>query len=179
MTPDNYIRWYYERRDAGAPALNIVDSEGRVYRQGCSKCPSTIRHPTRDGGFACGRCGAPWPYDDVFLLKGEVTKAAHVRGRRVYAVPQRRADESERRLSTLVQVGTLLHRMLSEAETAISMRIYVLSVMGMTVAEITRTAPERLKLPKSFPVSESSIKRIIRSTRDRWATALDEAGLLR
>lgn len=176
MTPDGWIKWYYERRDAGAPAMNIVDSEGRVYRAKCLKCPSTIRHPTREGGYACGRCGAAWPYDDVFLLKGQITKSAKVRGKRVSSVPQRAADESERRYATLVQVGTVLHRLLSNRNTAVAMRLYVLNAMGMSVAEIARTAPERLKIS---PVSETTLKRTIRATRETWAAALDRVGLLR
>lgn len=175
MTPDGLIRWYYETvADCGAPGLDIVDSRGRVYGKKCEHCPSVHRHSKKDGEWVCGRCGADWPYDDRFLLKGEVSRQARVRGDRVSSVPQRSAGGSERRISRRVDIGVLLDAFMRECRPGA--RYYVSNALGYSIREL---AAEAHLAWAGYPeLSRSEIGRLIGAARLEWSTRVEVAGLL-
>ncbi len=90
MTSDGWIRWYYQTRDSfGAPALDFVDSTGRMFVKKCEHtlegrsgevCGSKVRNMKPDGNWICGnfKCAKPWAYEDVYIFKGEVQKSVRV-----------------------------------------------------------------------------------------------------
>jgi len=177
MTPDGFIRWYYEESEKGAPGLDPVDSMGRVYAERCPECPSRRKHPTRTGGYACGSCGADWPYEDRFILKGVVSTQVRVRGNRVTNIPSPSAGGSERRISRRVDVGVLLASLLSDPQWKRAARYYVSNALGYSVRQLAEEC--HFHWPGFPAVSRSSVGRMIVMARAEWTRRLENAGMLK
>lgn len=123
-----WVRWYlYKRDNEGAPAMNFVDSSGRLHAARCGRCRSYVRHSTRVGDPVCGHCGAPWPYVTKHLMKGEVKRSLN-------------PDASEDRLARFADVGRIIHRMLTDHHWGWPMRYFVANAAGFSVREIAREA---------------------------------------
>lgn len=152
MNPDELVRWYYRMRDSfGAPALNPVDSTGRVYAPRCY-CGSRTRHCRSDGEWVCGHCGQAWGYVDRHIFKGEVQKSI-------------RPDTFERRHARWIDVGVQLYNFLNDVTWRRDARLFVAYAMGFTL----------IQLEDFVPIKKSQISdRIIAARRefsDRLATA--------
>ncbi len=112
MSLDDQIARYYCLHGA---AQCVVDSSGRVYDKACSECGFTVRHwKESEGIWVCGHCPAPWGYEDVEVLKGEVCRRSKTRGMVTHAVPAPRPGEYENRLAGLAHLGYHLNAMLRD-----------------------------------------------------------------
>jgi hypothetical protein len=168
VTPDGFIRYYYESESEGAPGLDPIDSTGRVYAEKCGACPSRTKNPLNIGGYACGRCGADWPFEDRFVLKGIVSRQVKVRGKRVSNVPSPSPGGSERRISRRVDVGVLLAHFTTNPRWRSSAGYYIANVLGYSVRE----------LAEKTGASRSAVGRWISVARVEWSSRLEAAGLL-
>ena len=121
MTPAALVVWYFETRDGlGAPGLNFIDSTGRIYGKDCGTCGFIYRNCNKVGVWVCGKCGKPWPYEDHFILKGEVQTPNP-------------PDVFERQNARWVDVGVILHRLLSREELRWDMRLYIATCLGFKI----------------------------------------------
>lgn len=116
------------RDSFGAPALNFVDSTGRVYAESCGECKAEIRHCRGDGSWVCGRCGALWGYMDRHIFKGEVQKSI-------------RTDTFERLNARWIDVGTQIHRLINDPLWKWDAKLYIANVMGFSVRQLMKDGP--------------------------------------
>lgn len=164
MTPTGWLRWYYAKRDSfGPPALDLVDSTGRLYRKTCSKCRSKVRHfKASENCWVCGRCGTPWPYVDRYMLKGAVDSSP-------------RSRYFDERHSRYFDIGKALARLLNGPE-GWNMMLYVANALGHSERNLERhfwnAYPDA-----PGPLSRSEINRRIRAAKSRWAEELERMGL--
>jgi len=164
MSPDSWIAYYYRMKDSfGAPAMDLVDSTGRVYEERCAGCGGSVKHGTKRGVIVCGHCGEPWPYVDRHVLKGHYSRT-------------RRANGFDVKHAGYFDVARLLHRFLADERWYWPARMYVASVNGFTVRTLARefaaTFPEY-----TGPSSRSAIGDRIGWAREEWARRLEAAGL--
>lgn len=97
MNVDDLVRSYYGLLGC---AQDMVDSRGRVYAKGCGDCGGHLRHwKEAEELWVCGHCGAPWPWEDRLIPKGEVQRSI-------------RPGEHEERLAGLARFGYELNAML-------------------------------------------------------------------
>lgn len=157
MTADDAIRMYYRMRDSfGAPALNFVDSTGRMHADTCAKCGGKKRHETKVGDWVCGHCGANWPYVDRFIFKGEVQKS-----------PSSRTfdDVHARYFDVARALDGLLRAIPWDA------RLYIANVMGYNLRQLERDFP--ITFPEATgSFSRRSISRRIKVAREAWTSRL-------
>jgi hypothetical protein len=165
MTPDATVRWYYRMRDSfGAPAMNFVDSTGRMYAETCADCGYKIRHCRDDTVWVCGRCGLTWGYVDRHIFKGEVQKSI-------------RTDTFERVNARWIDVGTQIHYFLEDPLWKWDARIYILNALGFSMRQIAADGP------KMFPAVKGSwdkmiVCRRIVAARGEFFGRLKNAGIL-
>lgn len=119
-------------------ALTLVGSTGRVYDPECGDCGARLRHfKPSEQFFVCGRCGAPWGFADVELLKGEVSSASR-RGR---PIPARRPGEAEEPLAEFADLGYHLNAMLRDPHWRWSAQALVAhAITGCTYEDIATHA---------------------------------------
>ncbi len=162
MTPDGWIIWYYRTRDSfGAPGLNFVDSEGRVFGPKCGHCPSKIRHSTAEGRAVCGKCGASWPYVDRFILKGEVQRST-------------RPGDFGSSNARYFDIARLLHVFLRDGRWQWDARLYVANVLGHSVRDLSVRFPAAFTdAPGAF--GKSVVAERIKSAREEWDRRLHAA----
>jgi len=167
VTPEGWIRWYYDTRESfGAPALNYVDSTGRIYAKECGSktrgktCRSKHRHCKNDGVWVCGRCGSVWKFWDRYLLKGEVSISLRPKG----------FDDQNARY---FDVGRLLSRFY--ADHGHDARVFAIHAMGASEREIA----ERFADPhdQDRPWSRSTVHRVLADARREWVEKLRSAGI--
>ncbi len=121
MTPAGFVVWYYNTKaDLGAPGLNFIDSTGRVYAKVCEGCDCVFRNCNKANVWVCGKCGKPWPYEDHFILKGEVQTPNP-------------PDVFERQNARWVDIGVILHRLLENDFTKWNMRLYIATCHGFRI----------------------------------------------
>ena len=164
MTPDGWIRFYYDQRDSfGAPALNYIDTVGRVYAKRCSArgCRARIRHCTSTHEWVCGKCGAPWKYWNRALSKGEIQKSLRPFG-------------FDQPLARYFDVARLLHVFLIERQW--NARLYVLHAMGESNADLATNFPTRFP-DAPGPWSKESVRTRVNAARQEWVERLAAAGI--
>ena len=165
MTGAETVRWYYKTRDAiGAPALDFVDSSGRLYDKSCRHCGFLVRHYRQSWkDYVCGRCGENWHFEDHHIFKGEVQTS-----------PKR--DGWENRNLFWTQVGTVLHGMLSHKAWKWDMRIYVATCVGCTIGDLETVFVANYPEAPG-PWGRSSIFTRIKRAKDEWERRLKVAGV--
>lgn len=172
---DRWLRAYVYEIDGGAPsaqAQNPVDSEGRYYLRQCGKCKVRHRHPTSEGGYVCGKCGAPWPYRDRYLLKGHVQTSRTVGAAEAAFLGRIRTDRPT--VNALAEVFWSL----SQGEDPWPWRVYVAAAgVGYSFRDLEARGQEILP-GAPFAFSTSAISRRYHAGRAAWADGLRKAGLL-
>jgi len=171
-TPDSLIRWYYAaREDIGAPGLDPVKSEGRVWARVCGaerlrggrgSCRSAKWHFTANGERVCGHCGAAWRYRTRYMLRGEVQETVR--------------NVAELAHARLVDIGSLLQLFLRDERWRWTSLIYVAAARGAShrslVAEGAATYPEA-----PFQWTIRQVQNRIAQGRAEWARRLTRAGI--
>ncbi len=161
MTPDGYILWYYRTRDSfGAPALDYIDSVGRMFAKKCS-CGSKLRHTTSIGDYVCGHCGKDWAYEDALLLKGVVKGATS-------------SNSFDMKNARFFDVAKKIDTMLRQHEW--DMKLYILNVLGQSQRDLS------VRFPANFPDapgpwSKDSVRRRIIAMRELFDRRLRAAGM--
>jgi len=159
-TADGLIRWYYAAlEDLGAPGLDPVKSEGRVWAQRCGaeRCRSTKWHFTAKGERVCGHCGTPWRYRTRYMLRGEVQESTHNRAELAHA--------------RLLDVGSLLQRFLSDEHWRWSSRLYVAAARGATHRSLV--AEGAVRYPEApFRWTIRQVQNRISEGRGEWTRRL-------
>jgi len=169
VSPDGWVRWYYDTRDSfGAPALNYIDTVGRVYAKRCSakkqngaKCNARIRHCTSTHEWVCGKCGASWKYWMRALSKGEIQKSLRPFG-------------FDQPLARYFDVARLLHDFLREGGW--NAKLYVVNAMGEPAAELAQRFPERFP-DAPGPWRKTDVLDRVRTARAEWIERLASAGI--
>lgn len=159
MSPDGWVRFYYERRDnSSAASFNMVDSTGRVFAASCDKCGRRRRKQTPTLEFVCAnfKCKAPWPFKPAFVLRGVVQTSV-------------KTDHGENRMSRYLDVARELARFLTENGTV--GRIYVAAALGYGRDAILKMGPNAWP-GDEFPWTEWNVRKAIREGREAWATKL-------
>lgn len=163
MSPDGWIWWYYKTRDSfAAPALNYVDSTGRIYRKRCRQCKGRKRHGTKGGDWVCGHCGADWPYVDRHIFKGEVQKS-----RRIYDFGHRHARYFD--------VARVLREFIDDQEWKWAARLYVANVMGYSLRRLAEGF--RQTYPDAPHFEKTKITEKISEARKEWQRRLQSIGV--
>lgn len=165
MTPDGTIRWYYRQRDSfGAPAMNFVDSTGRMYAESCADCGYKIRHCRDDTVWVCGSCGQTWGFVDRHIFKGEVQKSI-------------RTDTFERINARWIDVGTQIHHFTNDPLWRWDARLYVLHALGFSLRELAAQGPNFLpSRPGAW--GKSVLGDRIVSARGEFSGRLKSVGIL-
>ena len=91
------VLWRYlelKRNLYSIKAVNPIEREAFVYPDKCPECRSRLRHPTIDGGQACGKCGEALPLTLAPLLKREIQRTRVHADFRMHLISQ--ADQLER-----------------------------------------------------------------------------------
>ncbi len=174
MTADDYVRFYYRTRDTfGAPALNFVDSTGRMFAKKCEKsidgkpgvvCDSKKRTMKPDGNWICDnhKCGKPWSYEDVDLFKGEVQTSKRVH---TFDGPNGRYFD----------IARLLFLFLTDPQWKWNSRMYVAYTMGWTIRRLV--SEFHVHYPKAPLVQRSQINEKVIQARMEWETRLLESDI--
>lgn len=121
-TPEEVVRAYFSWADSiGAPALNPVAQEGRIYAPECAACHHQVRH-TRKKGLqiridVCGRCGRPWDYEDRYALRGSFQFSM-------------RPGSTEYRLSPWCDIGAVLKKLYEHRDHRWEVRIFCARAVG-------------------------------------------------
>ncbi len=166
MTPDGWVLWYYRTRDSfGAPGLNFVDSEGRVFGPWCDHCRSKKKHENSVGTMICAnhKCGKAWPYVDRFILKGEVQRSI-------------RPGDFGSANARYFDIARVLHHFIFDKRWQWDARLYVANVLGHSARDLS------VRFPAAFedapgPFSQSSISRRINVARTEWDRRLCKADI--
>lgn len=180
-TAEEWVRWYIARReDAGATALDLLDSRGIVYALVCRStsrdsrkarkvsegaCSSRRKQQTKDGGYVCARCGDPWPYEIRFLLRGVVQTST-------------RPDYFEHRISTQVDVGRAFSRLVFDPELRRRKegRLFVATALGHPIRSLSTNGPKAWPdLPP--PWGRTEIAEAALRGRNRWIDELSAVGI--
>ncbi len=174
MTADQYVRFYYRTRDSfGAPALDFVDSTGRMFAKKCERelegkpgevCGSKNRTMNPDGNWICGnhRCGKLWAYVDAYLFKGEVQTSTRI-------------HTFDGSYGMYFDVARVLYHFLNTQQWRWSGRLYVAYVMGWTMRRLVDDF--RKFYPKSPPVRLTQTHDRIGQARLEWEIRLHEASI--
>ncbi len=166
MTPAGWIRYYYDRKESiGAPALNIIDSEGRIYDSRCSKCKGKARHQKDEGYWVCGHCGEVWEFHDVVIFKGKRAKTPP------------RPHGFDRQLGRMFDIGRLISRFLADPDYRWDARLYIGQVAcGYSQRELAKQA--HIFFP-DIPggLSKTSVQRRLTRASLRWSAIVKTAGL--
>ena len=160
MSPDGWIRYYYERRDsAGAAAFNIADAAGWVLAPKCAKCDGRKRYQNETLEWICARkrCitngeRTRWPLEPALVARGIVQTSM-------------RKDHGEGRMGKYLDLGRELQRFLLEYGTV--GRIYVAAALGHSRVTIAEQGP-RAWPADMFPWSEWHVRSAIREGREAW-----------
>jgi hypothetical protein len=132
-SPEEIVRAYFAWADSiGAPALNPVAQEGRIYAAECSGCHHQVRHSKGKGlkvrTEVCGRCGRPWPYEDRYVLRGNLQIST-------------RPGSTEHRLSPWCDIGPVLMRLYEHPDHEWPTRVFCARAIGnMTLREFSEDA---------------------------------------
>ncbi len=135
-SPEEIVRAYFAWADSiGAPALNPVAQEGRIYAAECSGCHHQVRHSKGKGlkvrTEVCGRCGRPWPYEDRYVLRGNLQIST-------------RPGSTEHRLSPWCDIGPVLMRLYDHREHRWAIRVFCARALGnLSLREVARDAAEK------------------------------------
>ncbi len=174
MTADDYIRFYYRTRDSfGAPALDFVDSTGRMFAKKCERslegksgemCGSKKRKMNVDGNWVCDnhRCGKPWAYVDAYIFKGEVQKS-----KRVHTF-----DDTNARY---FDVAIHLYKFLNDRQWKWGARLYVAHAVGWSIRRLV--SDFHVHFPAAPMVQRSRMSERVVQARMEWEIRLHEAGL--
>lgn len=100
--------------------MNFIDSVGRLYGKACGKCEFIYRNCNNAGIWVCGKCGENWPFEDHFILKGEVQTPNP-------------PDVFERQNARWVDIGVIIHRLLTKPGLEWNMRLYVATCHGFKI----------------------------------------------
>ena len=172
MTADDYVRFYYRTRDSfGAPALNFVDSTGRMFVAKCERslegkpgetCGSKERKMNPDGNWICAnhRCAKPWAYEDKLIFKGEVQTSNRVH---TFDGPN----------GLYFDIARLLYLFLMDPQWKWSGRLYVAYTMGWTMRRLVNDF--RKQYPDSPPVRLTQTHDRIGLARHEWEVRLHES----
>jgi len=161
---DKWVRWYYEVvADTGAPALDPVDSQGRVFDDLCKACDFKHRHWSDDKKhWVCGHCGVLWGYHDVTMFKGEIET-------------QRRPGGSEHRLSRRIDVGTQFSQFTQDPKMRWEARLYVANCLGFSIRHLT--ANGRKTWGQGFVWNYRQVREAIILGRLEWTKRMASIGL--
>lgn len=173
VNPDGLIRAYVHLlRTQGAPGVRLVDGEGRVYLKACNAkrkgrktpCRSKKRHPTKEGNYVCGHCGARWRYYDRLLLKGSVQVSPKI-------------GAIENCLVNDATVGVLFDRFMKSKKFYWAARVYVLKIVeGVGDKHLARIG--RKRIPESpHRWTEYQVRQLVNLARAEWRTRLLAAGI--
>ncbi len=172
MTADDYVRFYYRTRDSfGAPALNFVDSTGRMFADKCeyalegkqSKiCGSKERKMCPDGTWICAnhRCTKPWAYVDAYIFKGEVQKSVRIH---TFDGPN----------ALYFDIARLLFLFLNDGEWRWTGRLYVAHAMGWTMRRLVDDF--RKHYPDAPPFQLTQTHHRVGQGRLEWETRLHQS----
>lgn len=171
-SPEWWIAWYHEKRqDAGAQAIDLVSSRGWVYEKVCGadlpggkKCDSEIRHSTKEGFYACGKCGGLWPFHERYALKGEVQTSP-------------RPDHFEDSIARLVDVGCAYARLMDDPSWKWKARLFVAHSLGWSYNELLDEGP--VAWPDAPPdiFTHWKVRNGINAARRHWRRLLNEIGI--
>lgn len=157
-----WIQWYYEVKDShGAPALSFIDSTGRLYGKHCTKCRGKNRHARRGGGYACGYCGADWPYVDRFILKGEIQRSLTTSGFEIKNARQ-------------FDIGRLIHNLL--LSQMIPGHLYVANAMHFSIRKLVESGSEYWP-DWEFTWTRHAVHEAVKRGASVWEKSLTEAGI--
>ncbi len=165
--PDTILReWISVVEDTGAPALNMVDSEGRLYAKKCGECASKTRHySSMRHIWVCGQCGYAWDYRDGFLLKGAVQRSRKAGGHENWL------------LSTRIDYGILLDGWYNEPQWSWEVLIYAGYCVGMSPDDITKEMT--MEFPQApGPWGRASIYRRVQRARSEFIRRLTAREML-
>lgn len=166
MTADQLILWYYSTNEAfGAPAMNFIDSTGRIYDTACCFCEHKVRQTITDGTWVCANhhCGKPWHFIDAYIFKGEVQQPPN-------------SDTFADRLSNWLDIGTVLYKYLNEYGTCA--RVYVAYARGFQIAEISAAHSPGLWLTEpGCGWSPRTVYRRKEEGRAEWIRRISDAGI--
>lgn len=161
-TAKGWLVWYYRVKDShGAPAFSFIDSTGRLYAKECSKCRNRHRHARKDNSWACGHCGQDWPYEDRYILKGEIQRSA-------------RFDGMEMRNARQFDVGRIVHRLLIDHREP--GHLYVANCMGVSIRRLADAGAEFWPT-WGFSWKRSSVHNAIQRGAQLWEESLDRADI--
>lgn len=167
MTEDDYVRNVVGAlRRVGARALDVVDSEGRYYLRRCAKCAFRIRHWSyKQKSWVCGKCGAPWPYRDRYLLKGAVQRSPRPGA----------AEEHATSIASKHRLVQLLRDFVADEHWKFEARAYVACATEWSRRDVAEAGPE---LMPDFPHAwtEDRVRGLVRRGRREWGRRLREAG---
>lgn len=169
MSPDGWVRYYYERRDsAGAAAFNIADASGWKLAPACAKCGGRKKLQSSTLEWICGkkRCitngqRTLWPLEPALIARGIVQTSM-------------KRDHEVRKMGKFLDVGRELARFLREHGT--TGRIYVAAALGHSRVTIAEVGP-RAWPADMFPWSEWQVRCAIREGREAWSGHLRRIGL--
>jgi hypothetical protein len=171
-SPEWWINWYFERhQDAGARAIDLVSSRGWVYEPVCGadlpggkKCESETRHSTKEGFYACGQCGALWPFEEKFELKGSVQSSP-------------RPGYFEESISRMVDVGVAYHKLTTRPAWKWKARLFVAHAMGWSYSELLDQGP--VAWPEAPPDlwTPWKVRNSVLAARRVWQRLLSDAGI--
>jgi hypothetical protein len=169
MSPDGWVRYYYERRDsAGAAAFNLVESEGAILAHACGKCGGRRPRKTRTLEWVCARkrCQTegqptPWPFQPAYVLRGVVQSSLDT-------------EHGLTKMARYLDVARELARFLDEQGTV--GRIYVAAALGHGRQAIAELGP-RAWPGDAFPWSEWHVREAIREGRTAWIEKLKRVRL--
>jgi len=167
MNPDTWIKWCYStREDLGAPARKIVQATGLVYSEKFAhshpdtnkRCHSTKRNPTSAGHDVCAVCGAVWPWQIRYLLKGAIQSSLD-------------AGRFENQISRYVDISAELGRMLDSRRWKWPTRLYIANVLGWSQLEILNQGP---KIWPRSPVDWTvwGVRSAVKEARSEWTERL-------
>ena len=166
MTPDGWVLWYYRTRDSfGAPGLNFVDSEGRVFGPSCDHCRGKKKHENSVGTMICAdhKCAKAWPYVDRFILKGEVQRSI-------------RPGDFGSTNARYFDIARVLHHFVHDERWQWDARLYVANVMGHSIRSLSVRFPAAFKdAPGAF--GKSVVGERIQSARLEWDRRLCRADI--
>ena len=132
-SPEEIVRAYFAWANSlGAPALNPVMQEGRIYAADCAACHHRVRHSRKRGLQirieVCGRCGRPWDYEDRYVLRGAFQVS-------------RRTDSMEHRILPWCEIGAVLMRLYDHREHRWPVRIFCARAIGsLSLREVAEEA---------------------------------------
>lgn len=165
MSPEGYIRLYFERRDNhGASSVTLVDSTGRTFAKKCAKCGKKKRSFNSAGDPVCASqscrtddAPTPWPYVDAFLLRGVVQSSM-------------RHDHFERKIGSFMDIARELHRFVEEWGPRA--KVFIAHAHFYSRKAIVDAAPW-----PDFKYTDWNVRQTIKDARAEWAKRLNRIGI--